>query len=198
MEIFKNIKDYENLYQISNLGNVLSLAKGNGNGYKNRLLKQETVKNNHTNYKRVTLCKDGKTKRIFVHRLVGEHFISNPKNAPDINHIDNIGWHNETTNLEWVTKKENMAHSSKQGRQDTVRKLGCKAASEKASYRTKQKFELLLGNNFLSMYKKDTRTMINFNCSNCLNTFTRRSDARTFTEKNGICNDCYRQLKKGK
>lgn len=123
-EIFKDIPNYEGLYQVSNLGNVKSLPKGDGNGNRTRLLKQEIISANHTSYRRVTLSKEGKVKRFQVHRLVALVFLSNPEDKPHVNHIDNDGSNNIVTNLEWCTAQENMAHSSSQSRQDLPRKLG--------------------------------------------------------------------------
>lgn len=127
-EIFKDIVGYEGLYQISNLGSVLSLPKGDGNGYKPRILKYDIKTHSHTNYARITLSKEGKTKRFQVHRLVAQAFIPNPDAKPFVNHIDNNGLNNTVTNLEWCDQTENMKHSSSQGRQDIVRYLGGKAA----------------------------------------------------------------------
>ena len=123
-EIFKDIKGYEGSYQISNLGNVKSLAKSDGNGNRDRILNFDKDTRKNTQYSRVTLSKNGKTKRFQVHRLVAETFIPNPENKPFVNHIDNNGLNNMVTNLEWCTQTENMAHSSNQGRQDAVRLKG--------------------------------------------------------------------------
>ena len=116
MEQFKDIEGYEGLYQVSNLGNVKSLAKNDGNGNRDRLLKFDTKETSHTNYYRVTLCVDGITKRFQVHQLVARAFIPNPQNKPIVNHIDNNGTNNIVSNLEWVTHQENMMHAQKQGR----------------------------------------------------------------------------------
>ena len=115
-EVYRDIIGYEGKYQVSNLGNVKSLPKGDGNGNKERLLKQEINKRKHTNYRRVSLSSNGNVKRFLVHRLVGEAFIANPDNKPQINHIDNNGENNNSNNLEWVTGSENMIHAEKQGR----------------------------------------------------------------------------------
>ena len=120
MEIWKPIKGYEGLYEISNCGRVKSLPKSDGNGCRERFLKFDINKNNHTSYYRVTLSKDGKTKRYLVHRLVAETFIPNTENKPHINHIDFNGTNNCVENLEWVTHSENMIHSQKAGRLDTI------------------------------------------------------------------------------
>jgi hypothetical protein len=123
-EIYKDIKEYEGLYQISNFGNVKSLPKGDGNGNRTRVLKQEVMICSHTTYRRVTLSKNGKTRRFQTHRLVADAFIPNTDNLPVVNHIDNNGANNKVENLEWVTFADNMAHSAVQGRQDIARSLG--------------------------------------------------------------------------
>lgn len=66
-------------------------------------------------YARVTLCKEGTTKRFFVHRLVALHFIPNPDGLPMVNHIDGNKSNNHKSNLEWCTCKENTIHAFKTG-----------------------------------------------------------------------------------
>lgn len=128
-EIYKDILGYENLYQVSNLGNVKSLPKGDGNGNRERLLKLEVCTKSHTSYYRVSLSKDGVVTRHQVHRLVAQAFIPNLGSKAVVNHIDNNGQNNNLNNLEWCTHTENMQHSSGQGRQDVSRSLGGIAAA---------------------------------------------------------------------
>lgn len=113
-EIWKDIKGYEGLYQVSNLGRVRSLEhyrKTDTGGYiqKGRILKQETIKGQ--GYCQVKLSKNGKTKRFRVHRLVLEAFVPNTMNKPYINHINAIRNDNRVDNLEWCTQSENVKHS---------------------------------------------------------------------------------------
>src|SRR5699024_9660730 len=70
----------------------------------------------------VNVTEDGKRKqkRYYVHRLVGEAFIPNPENKPQINHIDGNGENNHVSDLEWVTAKENTAHAFKLGLINTL------------------------------------------------------------------------------
>ena len=77
-EIWKDIKDYEGLYQISNLGRVRSLDRvdGNGRGWKGIMLSSKLRKNG---YREVILCRDGKRKYMLVHRLVAEAFHTEPR-----------------------------------------------------------------------------------------------------------------------
>lgn len=100
-EIFKDIKGYENLYQVSNLGNVLSLRR-------NIILKP---RKNNKGYLQLNLSKEGKIKMFLVHRLVAETFIDNPNNYPIINHKDENPSNNHDDNLEWCSNKYNIQYS---------------------------------------------------------------------------------------
>lgn len=109
-EIWKDIKDYEGLYQISNYGSVKSLNHYASNGIKNILYKGKILKQNKhkkTGYMMVTLCKNNKHKTIMIHRLVAEAFIKNPYNYPCVNHKDENKTNNNVDNLEWCTHKYN-------------------------------------------------------------------------------------------
>ena len=112
-EVWKDIKGYEGLYQISNLGNVKSLPKYRVKyGYGEIILKQSISRNG---YKIVGLSKNNKYKTVYIHRLVAEAFIPNPKNKLEINHIDGNKQNNFVGNLEWNTRKENGKHAWKMG-----------------------------------------------------------------------------------
>lgn len=114
-EIWKDIKNYEGLYQVSNLGNVRSLDRKVWNyTKKGRILKQTS--NNHS-YFYVSLNKDGNIqKHCYIHRLVAEAFIPNPDNLPQVNHIDFDKSNNKVNNLEWCTDIENKQHYIKSKR----------------------------------------------------------------------------------
>lgn len=105
-EIWKDIKGYEGLYQISSYGNVRSLPRQKTKG---GLLSK--AKNGRNGYYFVNLYANGIGKRYFVHKLVAQAFIPNPKNKPQINHKNGNKLDNYATNLEWVTCKENIEHA---------------------------------------------------------------------------------------
>lgn len=67
-------------------------------------------------YKRVRAYSNGKRTSWCVHRLVAEKYIPNPENKPEVNHKDFNPSNNSVENLEWVTEKENSAHSMRFGR----------------------------------------------------------------------------------
>lgn len=110
-EIWKDIKGYEGLYQVSSLGEVQRLAgKGSPNG---RLLK--IGYNNNGGYGIVRLSKGGASRNHYVHRLVAEAFLEPQSGKTDVNHID-LDKHNNTyLNLEWATRKENIRHAHQSG-----------------------------------------------------------------------------------
>lgn len=100
-EVWKDIKGYENLYKVSNLGNIYSVKR-------NRYLKNKLTK---SGYCYVFLCKKGKIKKFLIHRLVAFHFLKNPNNLPTINHIDENKTNNCVNNLEYMTHKDNVRYS---------------------------------------------------------------------------------------
>lgn len=99
--IFRDIKDYEGIYQITDTGKVYSLR------YKRFIY----TSIDRYGYEQCLLYKNGKHKTKKVHRLVAESFIPNPENKPQINHKDGIRNNNSLDNLEWATNSENQYHS---------------------------------------------------------------------------------------
>lgn len=119
-EIWKDIKGYEGMYQISNLGRVKSLDRNEKGHFNNTkyYLRKEKILNLHLTiqgYYNIGCCYNSKRKYFRVHRLVAQTFIPNPKNKPEVNHINGIKTDNNVTNLEWVTSSENQLHAYKTG-----------------------------------------------------------------------------------
>lgn len=103
IESWKPIDGYEGLYDVSDNGQIR-----NSRGV---ILSLTTKKDNHTNYKEVSLWKNGEHKRFLVHRLVAKAFISNPDNLPIINHKDCDGTNNNVENLEWCNHSYNNRYN---------------------------------------------------------------------------------------
>lgn len=119
-EEWRPVAGFEKYYQISNLARVKSndriIKRGNGEYKKpGRILKQIP---NSKGYMRVQLNGNGVSKRTFVHRMVAIAFVSNPNNKPHVNHMDSNHTNNSSSNLEWVTHKENIRHAINKGRFD--------------------------------------------------------------------------------
>lgn len=103
-EQWKDILNYENIYEVSTTGKI-----------RNKKTKKILVGGIKKGYRQVILVKKGERKYCNVHRLVAETFIPNPKNKPQVNHIDGNKLNNCVDNLEWVTRSENMKHAYKTG-----------------------------------------------------------------------------------
>lgn len=118
-EIFRPIRGYEGLYEISNHGRVKSLPKSWGKDGRSFGVKGETELMAHkmdNGYPRIVLCKDSIKRAMSVHRLVAEAFIENPNNYPVVNHRNSIKSDNYFENLEWTTYKGNAIHAFENGR----------------------------------------------------------------------------------
>lgn len=121
MEVtWKDIKGYEGLYQVSNLGEIKSLEreiikKMFGGGVHSYVRKEIILKHGFCRgYAHVSLCKDGNIKQFKVSRLVLSAFKNEPINKDmQCNHIDGNTSNNHIDNLEWTTPQENQIHKAK-------------------------------------------------------------------------------------
>lgn len=108
-EIWKDKKDYEGHYQVSNCGRVKSLNY-HRMGFE-KILKTYVDKDGY-----LTVMLNNPRKTFLVHRLVAEAFLPNPDNLPQVNHKDENKQNNNVENLEWCTVKYNNEYNNGQKR----------------------------------------------------------------------------------
>ena len=70
---------------------------------------------NSSGYYAMSLQLNKVEKRQYVHRIVAQLFVDNPDNKPEVNHKDGNKLNNHASNLEWVTRTENMQHAFSNG-----------------------------------------------------------------------------------
>ena len=118
-EVWRDVKGYEGLYQVSDQGRVKSLKRkfidkiGRERYVKECILKSVI---DRYGYLLVSLYAGGKQKRHTVHRLVCEAFHENLDNKPQVNHINEIKTDNRASNLEWATARENSNFGTRNAR----------------------------------------------------------------------------------
>lgn len=111
--IWKDIKGYEDFYEVNNLGEVRSkIRKGNrpfGVGFYGGVVLKPVKRGNYLN---VSLSKHNKAKNFSIHRLVAQAFIDNPHNLPLVNHKDENPTNNCASNLEWCDARYNTTYGT--------------------------------------------------------------------------------------
>lgn len=105
-EEWRDIRGYEGLYQVSNLGRVKSL--GAHKNRPNEKILKPIKRKKESNYVAVNLFKNKKIKMFFIHRLVASAFLDKKDERPEVNHIDHNPENNAVSNLEYVNRDENL------------------------------------------------------------------------------------------
>lgn len=108
-EEWRAVPNYEDRYEVSNIGRVRSLLDFTGK----KRIKIKSTRLVNKRYRRVTLYKHGEQWTITVHQLVALCFIGPPPKGMTVNHIDTIKLNNHLSNLEYITQRDNTAHSVK-------------------------------------------------------------------------------------
>lgn len=130
MEIWKDMKGWEGIYQVSNYGRVKSLER---TIYKKRggiLYVTEKILKPRVNthgYMTVHISKVGLAKVLRIHTAVAQAFVPNPNNYPHINHLDGIKANNSADNLEWCTPLMNNLHAIATGLNDIKNRPGSRS-----------------------------------------------------------------------
>lgn len=129
-EEWHDVVGYEGLYSVSNMGRVVSFSRAFRNGKnkkgtcttKHRIMTPTKSKSHYGYYLRLFLHKNGRRKIAYIHRLIALHYIPNPNNYTEIDHVDGDPSNNSISNLRWCNRKMNMANTIARQRQSEVRK----------------------------------------------------------------------------
>lgn len=108
VEVWRPVPGYEGIYEVSDAGSVRSFCHGYG-----RMLKPI---HDQDGYSRVGLYRNGKQRRVFIHRLVAEAFIGPPPAGLHVAHRDGSRTNNSASNLRYATAAENNADKVAHGR----------------------------------------------------------------------------------
>ena len=116
-EEWKECVGFEGYYEVSNLGNIKTVARVGTKSNGRKLIVKERIlaQSNARGYKHVTLKVNGSRKDMRVHRLVAMAFLDNAENKEMVNHIDGCKSNNLLSNLEWATRSENELHAYRTG-----------------------------------------------------------------------------------
>lgn len=109
-EEWKDIPNYEGLYQVSNFGRVKSFRRSTKFHCQNEYILKPNIASH--GYAQVTLYNKTVRHKFLVHRLVADAFIPNPNNLPQVNHKDENRLNNSADNLEWCTAEYNNAYGT--------------------------------------------------------------------------------------
>lgn len=134
--VWKDVRGYEGIYQVSNCGEVLRLRSLDSRGHlrNSKILKQTKTKDG---YMQLGLHKNGKEQKVLVHQLVAMAFLDNPNNYVEVNHKDENKQNNSVSNLEWCNHKYNANYGTSQARriitlkQNKIKKGGSILCAEK-------------------------------------------------------------------
>lgn len=116
-QVWKDIKGYEGLYQVNQVGQVRSL-----NYKRTGKVKRLSPRLSSNGYLMVNLWKERKPYQYLVHRLVALTFIPNPNNLPQVNHIDENKFNNTVWNLEWCDSDYNANYGTRNERCSKARR----------------------------------------------------------------------------
>lgn len=119
LEIYKDIKGFEGLYQVSNKGNIKSLSRYRGGNSSRYFISERILKNKINNHGRpcINVSKDGIITTLIIHQIEAIAFLNHIPDGHNIivDHIDNNPLNNNLENLQLITSRENITKDMKKG-----------------------------------------------------------------------------------
>ena len=115
-EIWKDVVEFENNYQISNFGRLRSVARKINSsvqpcGFRINNPRIIAPQNNGKGYQQYYVKFNNIRVMQYSHRLVAKYFLDNPDDKLEVNHLDGNKYNNHVSNLEWSTLEENRNHA---------------------------------------------------------------------------------------
>jgi hypothetical protein len=145
-ETWKDIPNYEGIYQASSYGRIKSCArvihykKGKIIHRKERFL---SLIKGFGQYLTVGLFKNNHHITYNVHYLIAITFIENPNSLPCVNHKDENKYNNKVDNLEWCTYSYNTKYNNGMRKRIDTRNLKNTHGREKKVYQYDSKGNLI-------------------------------------------------------
>lgn len=160
-EEWRDIPHYEGLYQVSNLGQIRSIDRFVRRGIGTTKMLKGIILNplfQRNGYIFVILSKNGKTKRMAIHRAVALAFIPNPDNKSEVNHINEDKRDNRVSNLEWITIHDNRCYGTRiergiANRDQTGKKNGMFGRKGAMNPQSRKILQYDLSGNFIREYE---------------------------------------------
>ena len=109
------------------------------------------ARDNGRGYLRVKLSKSNKARRVMLHRIIAQAFISNPFNYKTVNHKDGDKNNNTISNLEWCTQKQNVEHAIRTGL------INIELLKKRSSKIGKKTIIQIAGRNRISLFNTKTK-----------------------------------------
>ncbi len=143
--IWKSIKNYEDIYKISNTGLCINIKT-------NKVLKERKITGGYIGY---FLFKNNKGKNFKAHRLVAEAFIDKIENKNMVNHKNGIKHDNRVENLEWCTSSENNIHAFKNNLIDVEKNKKRLSIQGKSTWEKHMKIRIVFSQKDVIEIRKD-------------------------------------------
>lgn len=148
-ERWKPVVGFEKFYEVSDQGRVRSLHFS-----KSKIL---TFCAHSNGYVRVSISDKTKIVNKYVHRLVLEAFVG-PANGLECDHIDCDKTNNNLSNLEWVTRTEQVRRQVKTGHHNKVKLSPDMVRKIRAMYETKMPMKIIA--NYLGIGKSTISSVL--------------------------------------
>lgn len=125
MEEWRPVLGHEGAYEVSDQGRVRSLDRADARGHSIRGTMLRPTPHPKTGHLHVSICAGGQRSTMWVHRLVLDAFEGPCPPGLEARHLDGVPSHNQRTNLQWGTRRENHLDRVRHGTHNEASKTTC-------------------------------------------------------------------------